>query len=80
MPESIGSGAAFMDFDGDGYQDIFLVNSRDWTPEEIVAYKAGNNRKRAALVPKSTPHATPSARCIIIIVTARLQMSRAAAV
>lgn len=55
MPESVGSGAAFLDFDGDGYQDIFLVNSRDWTKSEIDAYKSGNNRQRAALVPKTTP-------------------------
>ncbi len=55
MPESVGSGAAFLDFDGDGYQDIFLVNSRDWTREEIEAYKKGNNRKRAALLPKILP-------------------------
>ncbi len=55
MPESVGSGAAFLDFDSDGYQDIFLVNSRDWTKAEIADYKAGNNRKRAALVPTNPP-------------------------
>jgi hypothetical protein len=30
LPETLGSGAAFLDFDGDGWLDIFLVNSRDW--------------------------------------------------
>jgi len=28
MPEAMGSGAAFFDYDNDGDQDIFLVNSR----------------------------------------------------
>lgn len=32
LPETVGSGAAFLDADGDGWQDIFLVNSRSWTP------------------------------------------------
>jgi enediyne biosynthesis protein E4 len=32
LPETLGSGAVFFDADGDGWQDIFLVNSRDWTP------------------------------------------------
>ena len=59
MPESVGSGAAFLDYDGDGYQDIFLVNSRDWTKAEIEAYKAGNNRKPRRFNPRINA-ATPS--------------------
>ena len=31
LPETMGSGAAFLDYDGDGDQDILLVNSDDWT-------------------------------------------------
>ena len=30
LPETMGSGAAFLDVDGDGWQDILLVNSRNW--------------------------------------------------
>jgi len=33
LPESIGAGCAFLDFDNDGWQDILLVNSMDW-PEQ----------------------------------------------
>ncbi|HEX6284761.1 MAG TPA: VCBS repeat-containing protein, partial [Pyrinomonadaceae bacterium] len=30
LPETIGSGVAFLDYDNDGWQDILLVNSMDW--------------------------------------------------
>lgn len=30
MPELLGSGVAFLDYDGDGRQDLFLVNSANW--------------------------------------------------
>src|SRR5678816_2060595 len=30
LPETIGSGGAFIDYDNDGWQDILLVNSMDW--------------------------------------------------
>src|SRR5262249_37705020 len=30
LPETIGAGAAFLDYDNDGWQDILLVNSMDW--------------------------------------------------
>jgi enediyne biosynthesis protein E4 len=30
MPESLGSGVALFDADGDGWLDILLINSRDW--------------------------------------------------
>lgn len=32
LPETLGAGAAFIDADGDGWLDIILVNSKDWTP------------------------------------------------
>ena len=35
MPETNGSGVAFFDYDGDGFQDLFFVNSRDWTGKEF---------------------------------------------
>lgn len=30
LPETMGSGCAFLDYDADGWQDILLVNSMDW--------------------------------------------------
>ncbi len=33
LPETMGSGCAFFDFDGDGWADILLINSKDWTPK-----------------------------------------------
>jgi len=30
LPETLGPGCAFLDYDGDGWQDILLVNSMDW--------------------------------------------------
>jgi hypothetical protein len=35
LPETMGSGVCFIDYDNDGWQDIFLVNSMDW-PEHKV--------------------------------------------
>jgi hypothetical protein len=30
LPETLGSGCAFIDYDGDGWQDILLINGMDW--------------------------------------------------
>jgi len=30
LPETLGSGCAFIDYDADGWQDILLINSMDW--------------------------------------------------
>jgi hypothetical protein len=45
LPETMGSGGCFLDYDDDGRQDIFLVNGRDWTDEEL----------RQGRVPRRTP-------------------------
>ena len=44
MPEAIGSGAAFFDYDKDGDQDLFLTNSRYWE-----GHKLGTEQPRQAL-------------------------------
>jgi hypothetical protein len=38
LPETMGSGVCFIDYDNDGWQDIFLVNSMDWSE-----HKAGKS-------------------------------------
>jgi hypothetical protein len=47
LPETMGSGAAFLDFDGDGWQDILLVNSKNWPgrpgPRSIPALYRNNH-------------------------------------
>jgi enediyne biosynthesis protein E4 len=40
LPETLGAGCAFVDYDGDGWQDILLVNGRDWP---------GHQRQRSTL-------------------------------
>ncbi len=40
LPETLGSGCAFLDYDRDGFQDILLVNSMDWP---------GHQRTRSSL-------------------------------
>ena len=40
LPETLGSGCAFLDYDQDGWQDILLVNGMDWP---------GHKRQRSTL-------------------------------
>jgi len=40
LPETLGSGCAFLDYDGDGWQDILLINGMDWP---------GHKRERSTL-------------------------------
>jgi hypothetical protein len=40
LPETLGSGCAFLDYDRDGWQDILLVNGMDWP---------GHRRQRSTL-------------------------------
>jgi len=40
LPETLGSGCAFLDYDADGWQDVLLVNGMDWP---------GQKRQRATL-------------------------------
>jgi hypothetical protein len=46
LPETMGSGVALFDADGDGWLDILFVNSRDWKPGKSRSLQAfyRNNR------------------------------------
>ena len=34
LPETLGSGCAFLDYDADGWQDVLLINSMDWAGQK----------------------------------------------
>jgi hypothetical protein len=36
LPETLGSGCAFLDYDGDGWQDILLINGMDWPGSKLM--------------------------------------------
>lgn len=40
MPETMGSGAAFLDYDGDGWLDVLLVGGGHWQDERPEDYRA----------------------------------------
>jgi hypothetical protein len=46
LPETLGSGCAFLDVDGDGWPDILLLNGKDWIPRgrKTLAALYRNNR------------------------------------
>jgi hypothetical protein len=47
LPETLGSGCAFIDYDADGWPDILLVNGSDWNPAQVAG--APQKRQRATL-------------------------------
>jgi hypothetical protein len=40
LPETLGSGVAFFDADGDGWMDLLFVNGRDWEPRGRRSFSA----------------------------------------
>ena len=37
LPETMGAGCAFLDYNNDGWQDILLINSMDWSGHKRAA-------------------------------------------
>lgn len=60
MPETNGSGVAWLDYDNDGYQDLFFVNSRHWTSQEFEAGLKTFPKEMAAFVKPQARHAAPT--------------------
>ncbi len=54
LPETLGSGCAFLDYDADGWQDILLVNGMDWP---------GHTKQRSTLVALSQQSQRHIHRC-----------------
>jgi hypothetical protein len=64
LPETMGSGCVFFDYDGDGDQDVFLVNGRNWTKQEVAAYERSpvSEDEYSFLVDKSKREKTKNVR------------------
>ena len=45
LPETMGSGVAFLDYDNDGWQDILLVNGEDWPTPSPTPNQSPNSKK-----------------------------------
>jgi enediyne biosynthesis protein E4 len=39
FPETMGSGVAWFDYNGDNWPDLFFVNGRDWTSQELKQWQ-----------------------------------------
>ena len=48
LPETLGAGAAFFDFDNDGQQDLFLVNGTNWPGQPPAASRSKLYRNAGA--------------------------------
>jgi enediyne biosynthesis protein E4 len=50
LPETLGAGCAFLDYDRDGWQDILLVNGRDWPEHDRPEHDSpGHKREPSTL-------------------------------
>ncbi len=73
LPETLGAGCAFLDYDADGWQDILLVNGMDWPGHRrqrsdadvsigtIATARSRTSRARPVSTSRCTGWASPSA-------------------
>jgi enediyne biosynthesis protein E4 len=45
LPETMGAGAGFIDYDGDGYPDIVFVNGKSWNTQQCSSLKLYHNNR-----------------------------------
>ena len=64
LPETLGSGCAFLDYDADGWQDILLVNAMDWPGHKRGAPRCSSITTIAtALSPTSPEPPASTSKC-----------------
>ena len=55
LPETLGAGCAFLDYDADGWQDILLVNGCDWPGHRRRRCASGSRPTRGWSISSSSP-------------------------
>ena len=64
LPETLGAGVAFFDYDGDGWPDLIVINSKDWAPRGRRSLSAlYHNNKNGTFTDVTAGSAAPSPCC-----------------
>ena len=59
LPETLGAGGLFLDADGDGWQDVLLVNSMNWPGQPGPRSLSGALPQQSTTAPSPTSRADP---------------------
>ena len=62
LPETLGPGCAFLDYDNDGWQDIILINGMDWPghKQRRTTLRLNASRRETQLTLRSNRRASSS--------------------